>query len=243
MPQEFTVGDFVQDMREGLAPQLLAPFCGITCDYSHAELLKAERHFDESFRGRPPKAITTYLPFAFLLGESIVRNVPGAEWENLESGNPWDMCVSVPVKDGGHMKCWPMERVRKFHEDPEDRMTTLLWMTGMLAKHTTQELLRMGTHKGDGWVSFPDENGGEQMMRVSTPKEPDKVSREDVPSLGAEDRVVHYMEDGVERTAPMRSMESPTKPKGEESEHKEEKTEEKQKKRVYRINKEDAHGG
>ncbi len=99
-----------------------------------------------------------------LLGETIVRAIPGAKWTNPEETHLWEGCISIPTPEpGAQMLFYPMIRAKKFYKDSEDSMVCLYKMCILLSKHTHAEMMQIGKHQGDGWYEF--ENGF--LMRIS----------------------------------------------------------------------------
>jgi len=225
---------FVQDMKAGTGNLLFTAF-GFPPKYTFEQLCEIEEAFKERFgnRGVMP---TTAITFGFYLGETMVREIPGAEWSNLDQDDIWDIRVSVPTKASDKMECMPVRRFNKYSKNTEDRPSTMFWMFAMLSKYTHEELLGMGTPMEDGWYIFP----GGHMMRLSVPK--DKAAVEEsfkkpevdqkLFDLEAEELNVVTIENGKIKETPMGSMDTIEKRERDRLEKEKENSEKKEKKDV-----------
>jgi len=125
-------------------------------NYTIRQLEVMERMIDQKFpEGHKPQG-TTIIPFAYYLGECIVRNVPGAKWEVPEGATAInEIAVSLSSTEnlsklGTHV--YPFNRVAKYWKDRSDRMSTLLRMVMRMDEvQLNPEYLkkRIG---GDGWI-------------------------------------------------------------------------------------------
>lgn len=212
--EKFNTKDFIENMNTVALMIFKAFDSSLNVDYSLDELYLIEKEFGKRWHNTDVKAFTTYLPFGYILGETIVRNIPGSKWNyDEEINNVFDVSISVPVKTDGdeeqtYMKIYPIVRVRKFHKDREDRLTTMYWIVDMLSKYTNDELLRMGEYVEDGWYKFDDGRGGFQMLRIMSAKKPITDKIKDVP---LEDRLAHIVnDDNTISKIPIESLESVT---------------------------------
>lgn len=61
---------------------------------------------------------TTYLPFGFCLGQTVVLHIPGALWIDPEDkGNPFDFAIRVPCGETTTTIFFPMRAVQEFWEE------------------------------------------------------------------------------------------------------------------------------
>lgn len=125
-------------------------------NYTTRQLEVLERLVDDRFPVGHKPMPTTIIPFAFYLGECIVRNVPGAKWEIAKDASAInEIAISLTGSDtlsrlGTHV--YPFNRVWKFWNDRTDRMSTMLRMVMRMDEvQLNPEYLkkRIGA---DGWI-------------------------------------------------------------------------------------------
>lgn len=193
----------IETMRGGHALILGAAF-GFPLDYTYEQFVEIEKAFMERY---PHEVMpTTALFFGFILGETMVRNIAGATWANLESEDIWDMAVEVPMKGREEKMLFrTMSRAHNCALNNEDTMTTVFWMADMMSKYTMDELMLQGKHIGDGWYLFPN---GEMMRMMTTSTMPEDKNKS---SLKAKDlKAMVLGADGKIKEQPLESKYSPT---------------------------------
>lgn len=121
-------------------------------NFSTKQLEIIEDMIDKQYPvGHKPMA-TTLIPFAYYLGECIIRSVPGAHWHVPDDADSLNMLtVSLKSTDTNHL-VYPFTRAAKFWHDRTDRMSTMVRMTQFMAEiqHTRSYLSkRIGK---DGWI-------------------------------------------------------------------------------------------
>jgi hypothetical protein len=170
----------VEDLLNHLVkdtPMLLGLF-GFTGKYEPDSLEALEEMITTLYpKEGPAKFDTTYMPLGFYLGETMVRNIPGAKWVIEDLDYIGQLAVSVPnsgdqeildISADAVMKVYPFNRVRNFFHDHTDGLAVLFRMTlaislGLLPKSADGE-----------WVHLP--NG--DSFRVSKKPFPDKAKQD-----------------------------------------------------------------
>jgi hypothetical protein len=158
-------------------------------NYTERQLEAIERLIDDKFpEGHRPQP-TTILPFAFYLGECVIRNVPGAKWEILDNpSSVSDIVVRVPNNKGSVLHyVYPFTRTIKYWKDRTDRMSTMLRMTtymGEIELSAEYQKKRIGQ---DGWIQtfygdcyrvmLGDPETKEKMNNVSYMQAMDKMEK------------------------------------------------------------------
>lgn len=151
----FVCEKIIPDMQNGMCSMLLKVFAGITPNYTAKQLDELEDLFEARFAGKEILD-TTIIPFGFYYGETLVRTIPGAHWSNLKQQNPYDITVTIPIRqDFGPMFVNPFRRFYGFHEEPENKPSTQLWLCQMLHQYEYAELIEKGEPMTDGWYKFP----------------------------------------------------------------------------------------
>lgn len=121
-------------------------------NYSTKQLEIIEDMIDKQYPlGHKPMA-TTLIPFAYYLGECIIRAVPGASWYFPPDSDSLSS-VSVSLKSGSSSHLvYPFTRVVKFWRDRTDRMSTMVRMTQFMAE-VSLDRKYLATRIGkDGWI-------------------------------------------------------------------------------------------
>lgn len=100
----------------------------------------------------------------FLLGETIVRNLPHCKWTNLESYRLREAAIEVQPKDPKALKyvVHPVSKALKFFDDHSEGLTPLYKTVDILTKYTLKEAMKIGEPMGDGWYKFD----GDLLLRM-----------------------------------------------------------------------------
>jgi hypothetical protein len=140
------------------SPMLLKLF-GFTGNYEADSLDSLEEMIKTLYPvDGPAKFDTTYLPLGFYLGETIIRNIPGAKWELEAVDHIGEIGISIPQaeKSDGVLKVFPFNRVRNFFLDHTDGLTVLFRMV------LAMSLNLLSTTADGEWVELP--NGDKYRM-------------------------------------------------------------------------------
>jgi hypothetical protein len=106
-------------------------------NYTPLSLKVMENALDELYpEGHDPMP-TTYIPFGIYLGETIVKNIPGAHWAPVpESRNLAEIAVTIPVPKhiDALWTAYPIIRVQEFWHDRTDTIFGYFHMIKDMAK-------------------------------------------------------------------------------------------------------------
>lgn len=100
---------------------------GFKGDFSENDLTALEKIIDELYPLGHKSMVTTLIPFGMYLGETIIRNIPGAEWDlsHAEEGDIFNFRVNVPSGENQVVTVMPFQRVRNFWFDREDGLAVM----------------------------------------------------------------------------------------------------------------------
>lgn len=143
----------LNDMRSGIC-QVMFKMLGFDANYTAEQLFQIENLFQMKFHGKEVFD-STFVPFGFYYGETMIRAIPGAYWSNLNQPSLFEITVTVPTKEFDLYCIKPFQQFHNFYIDSTERPSSQLWMTEMFHKHTYAELTKMGEPLTDGWYKFP----------------------------------------------------------------------------------------
>lgn len=129
---------------------------GIKPEYTLEQLFEIEELFFQFYHGKKETLATTIVPFGFYLGQTMIKNIAGAAWHNLEAKNLFDLQIKTIAKDGGAYYSKPFMRFVNYIHNEEDKPSTLLWTFKSLSENTYKELMEKGEPMTDGWYKFPE---------------------------------------------------------------------------------------
>lgn len=117
-----------KDALTGVFRETAEEFLGfINLDYTKECLGALEDFINSIFpdEGRPKHA-TTIVPMGYVLGETLIRNFPNAEWIT-QAENVFDIEIKIWIKEeeGKYIKAKPFLRVLKFFEDRTDSICAM----------------------------------------------------------------------------------------------------------------------
>ncbi len=146
--------NLIESLRSPHTLELLSILASHEIDYSFKSLMVCEETINAMYPEGHKPLPTTLIPFGFLLGETIVRNL-GGEW-NYDAEDIWDISINIKSNNDNEMSIKPFLRVSKFWNDRTDAMTA---MYRMIEYSTDADLSpeNLGRFEDEeGWVHFPD---------------------------------------------------------------------------------------
>lgn len=162
--------DFLDKMRSTMCDTMMIAF-GVTPTYQPESLNEVEQKINEMYPEGHKAMPTTYLPFGFYLGETIVRNIPGAKWDISEAGEFFDnIAITIDQSDEAKAKLFPFRRVMKFWDDRTDGLSVFYRMINLMALGgINPEAVQKGQ-----WLHFPN---GDAFRMTEGPKEDEDGER------------------------------------------------------------------
>lgn len=92
---------------------------GIELDFTRTSIMAVEEVINLHFRNSKNADHAIILLGAYL-GETIVRNTPGAAWDTEDADDIFDIGIKIEMEGGEHAYIRPLVRVSKYQADPTD---------------------------------------------------------------------------------------------------------------------------
>lgn len=154
----------LKDLRNKLVPMMM-PSIGVEVTYTPESLDKVEAAINRMFKPGKPMFDTSYIPFGFYLGETIVQHIPGSKWDTGEAEYIADIKVVCKGPNDTRAEVYPFRRIMKFWEDRTDGLTVMFrTLQLMSAGGLAPDNMKQGK-----WVNFP--NGDKIRIRDKVDKE------------------------------------------------------------------------
>lgn len=144
------LNDLITKLQNGaLAP--ITELFGIPVDFEPESLEVLEELINELWHEGTEPMPTTLIPFGFILGETMIRNLTDAKWV-VDDANHF-MEISVEIKMGeGTQKVYPFLRVHKFFHDRTDGLAVMYRMTNLFQL----KFLDPKNIDSNEWVDLPN---------------------------------------------------------------------------------------
>jgi hypothetical protein len=128
---------------------------GIQSLYTEENLNAIEQVINRLFPEEREVLPTTVIPFGYMLGETLVRNIPDAKWKT-DVDEIWDIAVEIPIKkentDANNMVILPFVRADKFFKDRTDSLAVMYRMANMMSLQFLDPLMEKAEY-GE-WVNL-----------------------------------------------------------------------------------------
>jgi len=150
--------DFIKKMQNVM--DLSFPFLRLKTELT----LEAVKHNENIINNVYPfghqPLFTTVLPIGFHLGETIIRMIPGAKWEEETGDNLEELKIIIPVKydsSDKYLKIMPIGRVLKYWTiGREYSLSCLINTTVFLSENDLSDPKYIEQADEDGWFQITD---------------------------------------------------------------------------------------
>lgn len=123
------LNELLTTLRNEVIPTLF-PVIGLPTTFTPEGVQKMEDVINEMYPEGHEPLTTTFIPFGFYLGQTIVETIPGAEW-SVEDNAQYINDISIVLKDEeGKMSAQvrPFTRIEKFWGDRTDGLSVFYYM-------------------------------------------------------------------------------------------------------------------
>lgn len=127
---------------------------GLPTSYQEEDLDLFEDFINELYPDEGmPSSPMIIPPFGYYLGETIVRNIPGAKWELDEPiDNIARLSISVPARNGDETaRLYPFIRAQKFFQDRSDGLSVYFRGVNLMSLGFIQDKLKKNEER---WVNI-----------------------------------------------------------------------------------------
>lgn len=154
--------EMISDFQSGAFDPLFN-LIGVPNDFEPDSLERLEDIINLVWPNEPVQEMTSVIPFGFLLGETLVRHLPGAKWVTEDAKDLFDVSVEVPAGEA-IQKVMPFRRVNNFFNDRTDGLAVVYRMVEMMQR----QLLDPDQLTDGQWLTMPN---GDQIRVTRTEKE------------------------------------------------------------------------